>query len=445
MIPRTCHAVVLAAAVGLGLLSPAAAAEPGHWATTWAAADQGPYPVGSPTAQPRMDFAIPDATKGATDQTFRLVVRPSIWGERMRIRLSNALGKQPVSFDGVHVGLQASSATLLPGTNRPVTFSRRPSVTLAPGELVWSDPVDVPLGIDPASPLLAGRNLAVSFHVVGSSGPMTWHAKALTTSYLTPPGSGSHGAEEAEDSFVFPTASWYFLDAVDVMAPADTEVVVAMGDSITDGSATTINGHDRWPDALARRLRALHGNRVAVVNTAIAGNQILGPAVYDADHAYAGGPALIRRLDRDVLALSGVTSVIWLEGINDFSKNGNASFDAVEAGMTEIVGRLRRAFPQVRVTGATLTSTIGTTIAWHGFPEQDEARRRLNDFIRTGPLFDAHADFDAATFDAATGRMRPEFLPESSTGGAGDGVHPNRVGYLAMAKSVDLDALLRKK
>ena len=119
---------------------------------------------------------------------------------------------------------------------------------------------------------------------------MTWHAKALQTSYVSPPGAGAHGEDEAEAAFPFSTASWFFLDALDVMAPAGTPVVVAFGDSITDGTASTMNGDDRWPDVLARRLFARYGNRVAVVNAGIGGNQVAGPAEYSAGEALPRRP-----------------------------------------------------------------------------------------------------------------------------------------------------------
>src|SRR5205823_11837876 len=127
---------------------------------------------------------------------------------------------------------------------------------------------------------LDGRRLAVSYHLAGTSRPMTWHAKALQTSYLTAPGAGAHGQEETDAAFPYTTTSWYFLDAVEVMSPADTFVVCAFGDSITDGTASTLNGDDRWPDAFSRRMHAAYGDRVAVVNAGIGGNRILGPATY---------------------------------------------------------------------------------------------------------------------------------------------------------------------
>jgi lysophospholipase L1-like esterase len=271
---------------------------------------------------------------------------------------------------------------------------------------------------------------------------MTWHAKALQTSYVTAPGSGAKGQLEDESAFPFSTASWFFLDAVDVMAPADSQAIVAFGDSITDGTASTMNGDDRWPDVLSRRLRAAYGNRFAVVNAGIGGNQVVGPPEYSPEKPFPGGPAAGTRLERDVLSLSGVTSFIWLEGINDFSKNGEASVEAVETGMRDVVARVRAKIPGVRVVGATVVTAFGSTSPAHGFPEQNDKRKRLNEFIRSSGVFDAVVDFDKATLDPQTGSLKPEFVPESTTGGPGDKLHPNRAGYLAMAMSIDLGTVL---
>jgi lysophospholipase L1-like esterase len=429
----------------LGALAPSLASAQGteKWVTGWTASVQGPYPTGNPSAQPNQSFHFPSAAAGARDQTFRLVVRPDLWGRQVRIRLSNAFGTKSVTFDGAHVGLQLGGPAVMPGTNRPVRFKGQDAVTVAPGEWAWSDPVDLPFVRESAE--LTGRKLAVSFHVAGESGPMTWHAKALQTSYVTAPGAGSKGAAEDEGAFPFPTASWFFLDAVDVMMPADAQAIVAFGDSITDGTASTMNGDDRWPDVLARRLRAAYGNRVAVLNAGIGGNQVAGPPEYSPEKPFPGGPSAGARLDRDVLSLSGVTSFIWLEGINDFSKNGNATVEAVEAGMRDGVRRIREKIPGVRVVGATVVTALGSTSAAHGHPEQDQQRKRLNDFIRISGVFDAVVDFDKATLDPATGALRPEFVPDSTVGGPGDKLHPNRAGYHAMGHAIDLDAVVGKK
>ena len=408
-----------------------------NWVVSWTGSAQGPYPVGNPSAQPDQKFAFPEPATGARDQTFRLMIRPDVWGRQTRIRLSNSFGTKPVTFDGAYVGLQWGSAALVRGSNRPVTFGGKSFVIIAPGDSAWSDPVTLPFVKQPAD--LAGRRLAVSFHIAGDSGPMTWHAKALTTSYVTAPGAGAQGTLEDEAAFPYATASWFFLDAVEMNAPADTFAIMAFGDSITDGTASTMNGDDRWPDVLSRRLKALYGNRVAVVNGGIGGNQVAGPPTYASSMPFAGGPASGQRLDRDVLALSGISSVIWLEGINDFSKNGNASTEQVIAAMKEGVARLRSKWPHIRVVGATLTSALGSSSAAHGFPEQDTKRKAFNDFVRTSGTFDAVVDFDKAVIDAQSGGLKPEFVPESTTGGPGDKLHPNRTGYLAMGEAIDLD------
>src|SRR6201982_1182656 len=160
----------------------ASAQSPQKWVTSWTGSVQGPYPIGNPSAQPDLSIAFPSPETGARDQRFRLMFRPNRWGRQVRRRFSNALGTRPVTFDGVHVGLQQTAAALVPGSNQPISFAGEGATTVAPGSSVWSDPVPLPFVHDPAATELLGRKLAVSFHVVGESGPMTWHAKALTTS-----------------------------------------------------------------------------------------------------------------------------------------------------------------------------------------------------------------------------------------------------------------------
>ncbi len=411
------------------------------WVTSWAASVQGPYPVGSPAAQPDLRFALPSQETGAKDQTFRLIVKPELWGRQVRLRFSNAFGTKAITFDGAFIGLQTSGAAVMPGSNRPVTFAAKKTVTVPPGGQAWSDAVTLPYISNTTAPELLGRKLAVSFHVAGETGPPTWHAKAMQTSYITAPGAGALGELEDESAYPNSTTSWFFLDALDVQAPADTRVVVCFGDSITDGTSSTLNGDDRWPDVLARRLRTA-GMHYSVVNAGIGSNQVVGPAEYSPAKPFAGGPAALTRLERDVLSLSGVTHVIWLEGVNDISTNGNATAEQVMAGQKEGVARLRAKIPGVKVIGATLTSIVGTTSPAHLPPDVEQKRRAYNTLVRDSKsLFDGIVDFDRATADPASGAMRPEFVPGSTIGGPGDGLHPNRAGYLAMGDAVDLRLL----
>src|SRR5713101_451530 len=328
-----------------------------QWVASWTASAHGPYPIGNPTAQPELKFAFPSAQQGARNQTFRLIVKPDVWGQQTRIRLSNAFGTQPVTFNDAFVGLQESGSAVVKGTNQPVLFAGLKGVTVAPGQSVVSDAVALPFVKSPPDPLLKGRKLAVSFHVTGESGPMTWHAKALQTSYVTPPGSGPKGQNEGESAFPYSTTSWYFLDEVDMNLATRADVIVAFGDSITDGTGTTINGDDRWPDVLSRRLHAAYGDDFVVVNEGIGGNQVVGPTEYTPAKPMAGGPSALSRLDRDVVSLPGVSAVI---------------------------------------------------------------------------------DFDKATLDPATGEVKVEYQPNSSIGGPGDKLHPNRAGYAAMGNAIDL-------
>jgi lysophospholipase L1-like esterase len=438
--------VVVFLLMSLAVVAPAAFAQASasstdNWVAAWAASVHGPYPSGNAVAQPDLHFALPSPADGVVDQTLRLIVKPDRWGTRTRLRLSNVFGRQPVTFDDVRVGLQSSAGNLVRGTNQRVTFDGgQTRVTIAAGASIVSDAVALPFVTDAARSLLDGRRLAVSLHVAGASGPMTWHAKAMTTSYLTAPHAGSHAGDEDDRAFPFTTASWFFLDAVDMTAPSGTPLVVCFGDSITDGTASTINGSDRWPDVLSRRLHEAYGDRVSVVNAGIGGNEVLGPKTYTAEHPSSGGPSALDRLDRDVLSLSGVTTVIWLEGVNDLA--AGASADAIIDGFREGVRRLHAR--GIRVMAATIVSSVGSTSA-HGTPDANARRQTINAFLRTSPIFDGVADFDKATIDPATGGLRAEFVPNSSTGGPGDHLHPNRAGYAAMGEAVDLQRLMGRQ
>jgi enterochelin esterase-like enzyme/lysophospholipase L1-like esterase len=412
------------------------------WVASWASSMQGAYvysppaPLDSPfhlyAINPDLRFAFPDATTdGAVEQTFRLIVKPDLFGENYRLRFSNFFGTQAVTFKAISVAVQDYAGNIIPDTLRKVTFGHADTVTIQPGELVYSDGFKSPA--DPDDPLLKGRNFAVSFAVQGKSGPMTCHTGDFTTSYISPPNSGDH-TEDIHD-FAFPnsTTAVFFLDALDVLASADTTVVCAFGDSITDGTFSTINGNDRWSNDLSIRLHEAYGNKVSVVNEGIGGNTVVNPLQI--------GPAAVNRLDRDVLGLSGLTSVVWLEGINDFGAENNTA-SAVIAGLQDGINRMHAA--GIKVVGATITSGLNCTVLpnW-GTPATDAKRRATNDFIRNSGRYDSVADMDAATLDPGTGELKPEFVPDTSIGSPGDKLHPNRAGYQSMANTVDLKVLVQ--
>jgi hypothetical protein len=200
--PQSSNVRGLPIALAMSLAGAVAAAR--NWITSWTASPQGPYPSGSTVAQPNLQFAFP--ANAASDQTFRLIVRPGLFAPSMRVHFTNVFGSQPVSFNGVFVGLQKTGATLVTGTNAPVTVNGSLSFTLQPGASVWTDPVSLSFvhGNQGDRINLAGRKLGISFHTIGSTGPMTWHATAITTSYATNPNAGSVGNTEGD---VFPVST----------------------------------------------------------------------------------------------------------------------------------------------------------------------------------------------------------------------------------------------
>ncbi|WP_226344282.1 GDSL-type esterase/lipase family protein [Agilicoccus flavus] len=408
-----------------------------RWVAAWATAPQGVYPVGYAVGQPGATDAkgltrIP-ALPGdqARDQTLRMIVRPTLDGDEWRLRLSNAFGTRPVTFDAVSLADQHSGSSIDPRTRTQVTFGGRRSVTVAPGEVVASDPVSF---------RVRGRgddHVAVSLSVKGASGPMTWHATSFATSYVSEPGSGDRTREASGASFGASTTSWFYVAGLDVRS-RHAGTVVALGDSITDGFFSSVNGDDRWPDQLERRLRARGGPTLSVVNQGIGGNMVTDVGRPPGECTPCDGPPLFDRLDRDVISQPGVRAVILLEGINDLG-GGNATAESVIAGMKRTVNTLHA--HGLPVVGATITPSGGAE-GGYGTAATDAKRRAVNDFIRHSGTFDDVADFAKAVEDPRDpSRLKPEFATNSSTGGPGDKLHPGRAGFIEMANAVDLDEL----
>ena len=452
-----------------------------HWVASWATSPAAYFVYVAPipqnqalgfsttkyataTIQPDQAFPFPNgSTNGATNQTIRSIVKPDLWGGTMRVHFSNVFGNLPLSLNATTIALQEYAGNAVNGTVTPVTFGGATSVTIPAGKEIWSDAVNLKW-VDPNDPLLQGRNLAISYSIQGNSGDMTYHSGANMTSFVTPTGSGDHTKDAGGYSYEYTTASWFFLTGLDVMASADTVVVCAFGNSITDGTHTTMNDNDRWANVLSRRLHDAYGNKVSVVNEAIGGNRVINPVVANA----TSGPAAVDRLDRDVLGLSGLTHVIWLEGINDLGAGYGQAASAtpvienpiihtpanIIAGYKNVIGRLHA--KGVKVYGATVVSALGYNNPQEGWdlntyptflasadngPIVDQQRQILNRFIRNSRLYDGVVDFDQATLDPATRNMKAEYLPNSQlTELPWDYLHPNHAGYNAMGLSIDITA-----
>ncbi|WP_203587763.1 SGNH/GDSL hydrolase family protein [Actinospica acidiphila] len=376
----------------------------------------GPVPSAAGSAPPRHDV-VTWATSafrlgtGVPDRAYRLVVHTSVGGDRMRVRLSNAFGDRPLTFDSVYAGRQREGAALVPGSNRRLTFDGRTSVTVPPGGLVLSDPLP---GRVPAR-----TNLVVSLHSPDAGGPATGHRLAMQTSYLT---QGDHTADESAAPWTTTVTSWFHLDAVTVRTPARTGAVVALGDSITDGWESTTDLNRRWPDHLSRRLQHSLATTVrGVANAGISANKVL---------ADTNSPSALNRLDRDVLSHPGVRTVLLFEGVNDLKAHTGVTAQDLIDGYRLLTDRVHAAGHCV----------VAATIApFKGWPEWDPAaeavRQEVNAFIRTGGLFDAVADFDRAVRDPGD----PESIRPAYDNG--DHLHFTDEGMRAMAGEVRLKDL----
>jgi hypothetical protein len=276
------------------------AASPDHWVGTWAT---------SPVALPN-----PDAKFGDADTTYREIVHVSLGGSRIRIILSNEFGLDSLTIGGANVALRTTGSEIDLPSASALTFSGRPSITIPPGALAVSDPVNLKLP--------AFADLAVSLFV--PSQPMhqvTHHSFADQTGYTA---LGNVVSAKSLDAPAEIT-SWPFLKGVDVTADDKSAAIVAFGDSITDGAHSTRDANSPWPDLFARRLQANKKTaNLGVLNEGIGGNRILHDNT---------GPNALSRFDRDVLAQAGVKYLIILESINDIghAKDLIKPYDVVSA------------------------------------------------------------------------------------------------------------------
>ena len=300
-----------------------------------------------------------------------------------------------------------------PGNRPGPRFRGQPSVVIPPGALVFSDPLDFDL------PALS--DLAVTIHLDAAPDGVTVHPAARATSYLL----AGNSVAAADLPTAAHTDHWYFLNGVDVLAKNSAAAVVTLGDSITDGAKSTTNGNARWPDDLERRLHANPRTAdIGVLNEGIGGNRL----VHD-----GAGPNALARLDRDVLAQSGVRWLIVLEGINDLGTRATAaSRNEQPATAQDLIAAyqqiiLRAQAHNIRVYGATITPCGGECDA-----DMETNRQAINNWIRTSHAFDAVIDFDMATRDP----QNPSRF--SAAADSGDHLHPGDAGYKMMGDQIDL-------
>lgn len=375
-----------------------------RWTGTW-----GTGPAGPPAAGTAQVF---------TDQTLRQIVHTSIGGNRVRIRVSNEFGSTPLRIGAARIAVRATGSDTAPGTDRVLTFSGRTAIVIPPGAPVLSDPVELNV------PALG--DLAVSLYLPGTVEATTIHNTGLQTNYVSLPDDFTAAATLPVQRTI---TAWPFLTEVDVDSAGPA--IVTLGDSITDGTRSTVDTNNRWPDWLARRLQTVRdpvlglNGRLGVVNRGISGNRLLG----DATNPLAGR-SILERFDRDVLATAGVKYMTLLIGINDIGNSSPANPVTAEdliAGYRQVIARAHA--KGIAVFGATLTPFEG---AGYYSPEKEVVRQAVNAWIRSTDEFDGVIDFDLATRDPA---HPTRFLPAYDSG---DHLHPSDLGYQAMGNAVPL-------
>jgi len=397
-----------------------------RWFSAWAnsiGARMGPSFTGA-------NFA-PDLT----GKTVRMIVRPTISGKAVRVKIENTQATTPVTFLRAFVGELATGPALATGTNRQLSFGGKAGITLAaggqPGDSAFSDPV--PFRVHAFARLAVSLEVATSVEVSG-------HQLGLVTNYVA---DGAVGSNTSGAGFTpvpnnagnFPV---FWVAVVDVRSSTAPGTIVTFGDSITDGRCSTQDSagihpdlYNRWPDVLAARLQALLGKRApAVANEGIAGNRIVSGG---------NGPPALTRIGRDVLDRAGLRWVIFFEGTNDIT--GNATAATVISGTQTIIDAAHGANGTgVPIFGVTVVprgrlSTIG------GWNSSFEAQRvAVNHWMHTQASFDSLIEFGAL--------LQGPIIADTPTNVAeslhldfncGDFTHPNTAGYAAMGRFIDLE------
>jgi lysophospholipase L1-like esterase len=362
------------------------------------------------------------------DQTVRERMRVSIGGSQICIRLSNEYGSAPLLIGSATVAVPNDPTSIRPGSIQAVTFAGRNSVTIPASAPVLSDPV--------AFPVTSGTEISISLYFPKRVATPTLHALALKRAVVSQHGDQTR-AEKIDGGAV--SESSISVGAVLVPAQPSQRLVVAFGDSVTDGDGSTVDADRNWPSDLIRRLgQTSEGSAVAVVNAGIAGNRLLaqGPLA-------SFGISGLARFDRDALALPGVTHIVLLEGINDIGFPGAKLGERYLAAPADVrtAEDLIEAYRQlisrahahgVKLIGATITPFEGVDLPGYYSESKEATRQAVNKWIRSSGSFDGVLDFDAVVRDPDhPSRLLPRFASK-------DHLHPNDAGYRAMAEAIDL-------
>ena len=404
ILASTLVAIVVSGARGASQTSGAAA----RWFTAWGTSQQ------------------TVSTAAVSNTTLRLIARVTIGGDAVRLRLDNFHGKSAVKIGRAFVGVRARGPLVVSGSNKAVLFNGSEAATIPAGGSVRSDPI--------VMNVLAMQDLAVSLYIPDADVLASQHTGALATSYVATANAGDHAAVEGGDPFTATLTTMPLLKAIDVSSRTAPGAIVAFGDSITDGTCSTLDAHDRWVDWLSVRLgldSARRDAHKAVVNEGIGGNTLTSEGLQPPPDSTPG----LERLERDVLSHAGVTDVILFMGTNDIRRGASAA-QVIDA-MTRIAAAIKSR--RMKVFGATIiprhnVPPSGTNTGWND--AKTAIRREVNQWMRTRAPFDGVLDFDAAVRDPSNGDLIN--APFNC-----DGIHPTPRGYFEMGKMLRLDLFVR--
>lgn len=387
------------------------------WIATWAASPQSSAPN---PKQPLLNIE---------NQTVRERVRVSIGGSKICIRLSNEYGAGPLLIGAATVAIPADSSSVRPETIHAITFGGHTSVSIPVGAPVLSDPVSFPVA--------PGTEISISLYFPNRIATPTLHYLALKRAVVSQRGDFTR-AENISDGT--PTNSSISLSAILVPNQPSRRLVVAFGDSVTDGDQSTVDADRNWPGDLIRRLqRSRETSQVAVVNAGISGNRLLSDCFMAAAGCFS--VSALARFDRDVLSLPGVTHIILLEGLNDIGFPGaklgadyladvnDVPAEDLIAGYRQLISRAH--VRGIKIFGATITPYEGVIVPGYYSESKEAIRQAVNKWIRTSGEFDGVIDFDAVLRDPD---HPSKLLPRLASK---DNLHPNDAGYEAMANAID--------
>ena len=343
-----------------------------------------------------------------TNRSVRQVVKVSIGGDVIRLKLSNIYSMQPVEIRSIYIAHAKDSFAIDAKTAQYFKFGNSYKTVIPAGKQIVSDALKFNL-----------RNLervAITINYTSAPKVPTVHMGSRTTSYIM------KGVTNAHSNFekAFRENHWYNISGIDVYTMSNNMSAIAIiGNSITDGKCSTDNAQNRWPDVMSEMLQLKHKiTNQGVLNLGIGNNRVTVPGGF--------GALAKERFDRDILMQSGVKKVVIFEGVNDIGAARSGSSETVARQIIEsIQGMVKKAKARkMKVYLGTITPFKGAGYYTHF---HEAARLYVNDWIRSqAKNVDGILDFAKLLQDPNDDRrMKREYA-------SNDWLHPNPTGYKAM-------------